>query len=125
MTSFEQYLIGVGYKKHLFNNRTMNDEPTNKHVISTMVNLDHRYIHDKHDQIICFGLHEAEKPPTLKYPRPRIEVLRTSVIDGVAVYSREDERFDDAMNLALRKEDPETIYRAIFDKSIVLKYDIR
>ena len=91
MTEFEDMLIDKGYIKHILNCKTMMYEIANKHVISTMVNLDHRYIHktdevllkkieqgksvmdddftfeDRKD-VICFGLHEKGKPPTLIHP---------------------------------------------------------
>lgn len=147
MTNFENMLIDKGYIKHILNCKTVKYEIANKHVISTMVNLDHRYIH-KTDEVllkkieqgksvmdddftwedrkgvICFGLHEANKPPTLVNPRPKISVKRERDFNGEKIVVIEDERFDDSMNLALSKEEPEQIFKALFDPSIFFNYDL-
>ena len=147
MTAFENMLIDKGYKKYVLNCKTMKYEPTDKHIISTMVNLDHRYIHETDEVIlkkieqgksvmdddftwedrkgvICFGLHEANKPPTLINPRPKISVKRECDFNGEKMVVIEDERFDDSMNLALSKEKPEQIFKALFDDSIFFEYDL-
>lgn len=142
MTNFENMLIDRGYIKHILNCKTMKYELANKHVVSTMVNLDHRYIH-KTDEVllkkieqgksvtledrkgvICFGLHEANKPPTLINPRPKISVKRERDFNGKKMVVIEDQRFDDSMNLALSKEKPEQIFKALFDSSIFFNYDL-
>jgi len=147
MTNFENMLIDKGYIKHILNCKTMKYETANNHVISTMVNLDHRYIH-KTDEVllkkteqgksvieddftfedrkgvICFGLNEANKPPTLINPRPKIRVKRERDFNGKKTILMEDERFDDSMNLALSKEEPEQIFKALFDSSIFFNYDL-
>lgn len=143
MTNFENMLIDKGYIKHILNCKTMKYEIANKHVISTMVNLDHRYIH-KTDEVllkkieqgksvmdddftwedrkgvICFGLHEKGKPPTLINPRPRIEVKR--IKDGKEVI--ENEQFDDSMNVVLKDIPHEEIFKAMYDTDIVIKIDL-
>lgn len=68
MTGFEKYLIDNGWEKFVMNTNTMELERTDKHIISTMVNLDHRYFKDGNQ--IIFGLSEKGKPCTLIYPRP-------------------------------------------------------
>ena len=142
MTNFENMLIDRVYIKHILNCKTMKYELANKHVVSTMVNLDHRYIH-KTDEVllkkieqgksvtledrkgvICFGLHEANKPPTLINPRPKISVKRERDFNGKKMVVIEDQRFDDSMNLALSKEKPEQIFKALFDSSIFFNYDL-
>ena len=142
MKNFENMLIDRGYIKHILNCKTMKYEVANKHVVSTMVNLDHRYIH-KTDEVllkkieqgksvtledrkgvICFGLHEANKPPTLINPRPKISVKRERDFNGKKMVVIEDQRFDDSMNLALSKEKPEQIFKALFDSSIFFNYDL-
>ena len=147
MTAFENMLINKGYIKHILNCKTMKYEPTDKHVISTMVNLDHRYIH-KNDEVllkkieqgksvmdndftwedrkgvICFGLHEPNKPPTLINPRPKISVKRERDFNGKKTIVIENENFDDSMNLILSKEKPEQIFKALFDDSIFFEYDL-
>lgn len=114
MTIFEKFLLDNGYKKHFYNPKTKQNELTDKHIISTIVNLDHRYI--KGDSIFYFGLHEKGKPPTLISPRPRISVRRNGII--------EDERMDDSMNIVLSKENPLDIFNAIFDTDKVFEYDL-
>ena len=117
MTKFEKYLIENGYVKYILNYKTMKYEVSNSHVISTMSNIDHRYIHseDKANEI-CFGLSEAGKPPTLISPRPKIIVIRENMV--------EDERFDDSMNLVLNRESPKDILNALFDETVLFKYDL-
>lgn len=147
MTIFEKLLINKGYKKFVLNCKTMKFEPTKKHILSTMVNLDHRYIHKtdynilnkiKEDKsvmdkdftwedrlgVICFGLNEKGKPPTLKYPRPKIKVKKEYFINGEKIIEYKDESFDDSMNLVLNKEKPEQIFKALFDNSICFEYHI-
>ena len=69
---------------------------------------------------ICFGLHEVGKPPTLISPRPRIEVKR--IKDGKEVI--ENEQWDDSMNVVLKDIPHEEIFKAMYDKSIVIKIDL-
>ena len=147
MTNFENMLIDKGYIKHVLNGKTMKYEIAKNHVISTMVNLDHRYIHktdevllkkieqgksvmdddftfDDRKGVICFGLHEANKPPTLIRPRPKIRVKRIREYNGEKQTVIESEIFDDSMNLILQKEKPEQIFKALFDSSIFFNVDL-
>ena len=118
------------------------------HNISTLVNLAHSYFH-KDDKIILqkisnsipvfveegtlptitledrkgeiiFGLHEAKKPPTLIYPRPRIEIKR--IKDGKIII--EGEYLDDSMNIVLNYVPHEEIFKAMYDNTIILKVDL-
>lgn len=142
MTKFEEDLISLGYLVHTLNCKTMKYEKGRK-LISTMVNIDHRYIH-KDDKVlldkiekgisvmedeftpedrkseICFGLHEHGKPPTLISPQPSIKVKRN--INGQLV--TENETLDNSMNVVLRGMSFKKIYEAMFDKSIVLEIDL-
>lgn len=122
MTSFESMLLDKGYTKHIFNCKTMEHEPTEKHEISSMVNLDHRYILG--DRYIVFGLHERHRPPTLISPRPRITIQREREINGEKVTVFEDETLDDSMNVLLTKIDNEDIYDALYDDSIKFFIDL-
>ena len=143
MTQFEQMLLDKGYIKHIFNCKTMKFEIAEKHTISTMVNIDHRYFHKTDGNVlhkiaigksvtdedfsledrkgeICFGLHEVGKPPTLISPRPRIEVKR--IKNGKELI--ENEQYDDSMNVVLKDVPLEEIFKAMYDKSIVIKIDL-
>lgn len=143
MTQFEQMLLQKGYLKYILNGLTMKFEIAEAHHVSTMVNLDHRYFHHTDENIlrkiasgksvlekdftwhdrkgeICFGLHEAEKPPTLISPRPRIKVKR--IKNGKHI--TENEERDDSMNAALLHMPHEQIFEAMYDKSIVLEIDL-
>lgn len=142
MTKFEEELIDNGYLTHTFNWKTMKYERW-RNIISTMVNLDHRYIHKDNklmlDKInsgisvmgddftfkdregeICFGLNEFGKPPTLISPRPRIEIKR--IIEGNIVF--ENEQIDDSMNIVLREKSFKEIFKAMYDDRIVIKIDL-
>ncbi len=141
-TAFETFLISKGYIKHILNCKTMKFELAKGHTISTMVNLDHRYIHESDKNLldkiasgksvmdkeftwddrrgeICFGLNEAYKPPTLCSPRPRILVKRQK--DDKIYY--ENEQWDDSMNIVLNEVKFEEIFKAMFDKSVVFEFD--
>ena len=143
MTQFEQMLLDKGYIKHILNCKTMKFEIAKGHTISTMVNLDHRYFHNTDENIlqkiasgksvmeedftwddrkgeICFGLHEAGKPPTLISPRPRIEVKR--IKEGNEVI--ESEQYDDSMNVVLKDIPHEEIFKAMYDRNIVIKINL-
>lgn len=116
MTGFELFLISKGYLKYKYNFKTQKlDLVLNEHIISTMSNLSYTYVHpDNPEIIITYGLNELGKPPTLIYPRPRIQVTKED-----RIYN---EQYDDSMNLVFMKETFEDILKAIFDRSIVFKY---
>ena len=140
MTRFEGFLIDKGYGMYVLNCKEMKYQKANQHIISTMVNLDHRYIHNTDlnllDKInkgksvmdedftwddrkgeICFGLHEKDKPCTLISPRPRIRVLKNDITLT--------EQNDDAMNIVLKEIEYEEIFKAMYDKSICFEFDLR
>lgn len=145
ISKFEEYLLSIGYIKFLFDCKTMKYTRATSHNISTMTNLDHRFIHktdlnalakidaaqslryptfilgDRKGEI-CFGIHESGKPPTLIYPRPRICIYRTK--GGKDVVDK-NELLDDNMNIVLRAFSPEEIFKAMYNKSIVLNVDMR
>ena len=143
MTSFENFLIEKGYIRFAFDTAKGKYYQPKLYVISTMSNLYHLYIHKsdvnllskikegkstKNNSItpedrkneITFGLHQQDKPPTLIYPRPRIKIKRTKE-DNIII---EDGQFDDSMNIVLQKENFNQILKAMYDKSICLKYDL-
>lgn len=143
MTKFEQFLLYKGYIKHILNGKTMKFEIAKSHIISTMVNIDHRYFHETDKTIldkiesgksvmdedftwedrkgeICFGLREQGKPATLISPRPIIKVKR--IKDGKEVI--ENEELDNSMNIVLKDISHDKIFKAMFDKSICLEIDL-
>jgi hypothetical protein len=148
MTKFETMLIDKGYIKHILNCKTMKYERTDKHTLSSMKNLDHRYIHkdnkvlldkiaqglsvmdednftwEDRESEICFGMCEVGKPPTLISPRPKITVKRERDFGDEKHIVTEDQYFDYSMNMVLMKEDPELIFDALFDSSIFFHYDL-
>lgn len=112
---------------------------------STMVvgGLDIRFVKDgDFENPIVWGLNEYNSPPTIVYPRPRIIVKRVRKqsstyrrvsMKGVEIIKRidpknyisiENELRDDSMNLVLEKEDSELIFEALYDSSIIFKYDL-
>ena len=144
MTSFEKYLIEKGYIMFAFDVIKMQYYKPERHVISTMTNLGHIYIH-KSDKVILdkivqgkrvvgedcitfedrkneivFGLSEKDKPPTLISPRPRIKIKRS--INGNTVFDYEN--MDDSVNIVLSKENHGKILNAMYDKNIVFEYDL-
>lgn len=136
MTQFEQMLLDKGYIKHILNCKTMKFEVAKGHAISTMANLNYRYINETDTNLlskiadgksvidkyftcedrngeICFGLREVGKPPTLISPRPRIEVKR--IKEGNVVI--ENEQHDDSMNVVLRSTSHNEIFQ-IMSKNV-------
>lgn len=75
--------------------------------------IDVRYI--KNEIEIIWGLSEFKKPPTLISPRPRIHFTNK---DGNLI----NQFGDDPVNICLKKESNEDIYKALFDKSILFNY---
>jgi len=144
MTAFETFLMDKGYKKFILNCKTMKFEPTDKHIISTMVNLDHTYVHENNktflkkiedgvsvmdninfssavrNKSIVFGLHEYKKPATLVYPRPRIKIKR--IRDKKEVI--ENELYDDSMNVVLSMFSYDEIFKAMYNKKIIFEIDL-
>jgi len=141
MTSFEQMLLDKGYIKYVLNCKIMKYEIAEGHELSSMGNIDHRYFHktdtnilnkiangdsvmdkitnDDRKNEITFGLHERGKPPTLIHPRPRIEIKK--IKDNKEVLERE--WYDDSMNVVLLHTAYDEILKAMFDRSIILKFD--
>ena len=136
MTAFEQYLKDKGYIKFVLNMKTRRFEKSTDHAISTMVNLDHRYIHkddkeflehienntpltdipmDVREREIIFGLREADKPATLIYPRPQIQIFKEEGQEFI------NQNYDDAMNIVLSKVDFDTIFEAMFNDNKIIK----
>ena len=72
-------------------------------------------VYIKDDLKIWWGLNEQSKPPTLCYPRPNIMLKIADCSFG--------NQFDDAMNICLKEESNEDIFKALFDKTIFFKYD--
>jgi hypothetical protein len=118
MTKFETFLIDKGYTMYAFNAKENKLYKPKTHVISTMVNLGHIYIHNSNK--IVFGLHEKGKPTTLISPRPRIEIKRL-IDDKVVIF---DEWYDDSMNVVLSKINFEDIFKAMYNKEIILKIEL-
>ncbi len=72
-SKFEQYLLNNGWKKHRWTENGLVPETKGRHEISTMSNIDYRYI--KGDRVISYGLFSAGFPPTLVSPQPLINVI--------------------------------------------------
>lgn len=136
MTKFEKFLLNKGYMMFAFNAKEMKYYKPQSHIISTMVNLGHTYIHSSDTNLlgkierednnitwedrkneIRFGLNEKDKPTTLIYPRPRIEVIKEE--NGYRKVI--NEKLDDAVNIVFAKIDFETILTAMFDKTKLIE----
>ena len=119
MSIFEQYLHLIGFRpfkkvaEGKKSNRTYTMVPINEiecGFFSTMVPGRLENIWVKDDKQIHWGLHEANKPPTLVWPRPveRIPVIHKGI--GCISISRFD---DDHMNRLLKEKTPEEIFKMI------------
>lgn len=144
MTKFEEFLLSRGYLKFGFDVKSMKYFKPKDHIISTMVNLGHSYIHksdtnllekielgksvmdndftwEDRKNIIEIGLHEKDKPVTLISPRPRIRIKRK---DNKQFEVIEDEKLDDSMNIILSKIEFDKILEAMYDKSICFEINL-
>jgi hypothetical protein len=147
MTKFEGFLIDNGYIMFAFNAKEMKYYKPKVHIISTMVNLGHSYIHNSDTNLlnkieqgksvmendftledrkkeIVFGLREKDKPSTLISPRPKIRVKKFITINGKQIEVIEDEAFDNSMNIVLSKINFEDILKAMYDDSICFNFDL-
>lgn len=108
MIAFEKYLIEQGWLKHKYNLIKGCLEPTTDIELSTMRNIDYRYVHpiDK-SKVIVIGIHYSDCPPTLVSPTPTVK-------------GKQDLTGYERLGL-LEKYDFETIVNAMFDKSIILE----
>lgn len=117
MDAFEKFLVEKGYKVSHMNHSTMKREDGYLN-ISTLVNLSNEY--EKDGVTICYGLYEANKPPTLIGPRPipcwRIEP--NTLKDGKFKTCFGVPCDDDIMNQILRKVDFEIILKHILNRNI-------
>lgn len=104
MNKLIEYLLSIGFKI-----------TSNKDDFYTVLSKDGRKI--------IFGLSEHKKPPTLIRPRPIIEFKRFHK-GNPKLTETICERFDDSVNYVLSNEPMERIYEAMFDKSIVFRYDL-
>lgn len=120
MTEFEQFLISTGYIKYIFNGKKGDYELAQSHHISTITNIDYRYIkNNDFNNPIIFGLHVNKKPPTLIYPRPNMVLINANGIHDYTI-----RRFsDDYMNRILRDNPPHEVYNALFDKTKIYKFN--
>lgn len=119
MIKFEEYLISKGYEMFAYSFDKGYYKPST-HIISTMVNLGHIYIHPDKEHKIIIGLHEKDRPVTLITPRPKLKVIRL-IEDKIVTFN---EQRDDEMNVTLSKIDFDLIYEAMFDKSKVIEIDL-
>jgi hypothetical protein len=145
MTKFEEFLIDKGHIMYAFDFKEEKFYKPKGHIISTMVNLYHFYIHNSnidlikkiengenvknftendYEKIIQYGLHEYNKPSTLISPRPRIQVKRFRTYFEEQHKVIETEKNDDSINIVISKINFEEIYKAMYDKSIVFKFDL-
>ena len=122
-------------------------EAAPKHLLSSLGDMAYTYIHksdvallkkikeghgftfnekseEEFKNTILFGLNEHNMPPTLLRPRPKIRVIRErSFGNGKKMNVLETEFFDNSMNVVLLQEDYETIFKAMYDHSIVFEYN--
>ncbi|AGO47367.1 hypothetical protein Phi19:1_gp077 [Cellulophaga phage phi19:1] len=70
---------------------------------------------------IVFGLHEQGQPPTLISPRPNIKRVNEIINDEGKVL-RTNLITDEAVTYVLRNENPELVYKSLFDDSIEFNY---
>lgn len=116
-----QYLVeDLGYKSYRYVDEKLVSNTMNS--FSSMVNggLHVIYLRSTNDIPIIYGLHLIGYPPTLISPRPKI---RVSKIEGNCVETF-NEKTDDAMNICLKEELPQDIYKAMFDKTLEFRYEI-
>lgn len=116
------YLKKLGYSQYrkIYKNKEWVLEPALTDDFSTMMPGRICILYIKDDREIYWGLSEHNKPPTLLYPRPNIEVVRKHPWGVV----KETELWDDSMNMCLKKETSEDIYKAMYDDTVIFKYNL-
>lgn len=134
-SKFEEYLISLGYKPQIHTKHGYIDADREHLSYSTMDILSIRYVNG--DKEIHYGLHEHHHPPCLIWPRPKVRILRDikcPEYSGIPFINKDDpdknfaletEAFDRNIDILFQKESIEDIYNAIFDDSIIFKYDLR
>lgn len=86
--------------------------------------LDTRFILNKDISTeIIYGLGYVGDPPTLVSPRPRINLIIENILDDRPIIIHEDNNV--SVDVCLKKEKPEDIFKAMYDKSIVFEYNIK
>jgi len=114
-TNIQEYLKGLGFIPFRYDTKN-NDykECYRDNHFSTMTPSNLSYLsvyYKKEKETFIFGLREANKPPTLISPRPKIVVNYIDNNDVLVKIKTEIE--DDAMNICLLKQSPLEILEAI------------
>ena len=103
MIPFERHLLNIGYKKYRYKDDVWSLEKKNHHHISSIDNVQYRYVKNDNNIDFYVGLHEYKKPPTLIYPRPKLKIDNKNYIKYP----------DDFMNRILMKYSPTYILHCI------------
>jgi len=144
MDKLERYLVDKNYISFVYCCKTSKYKKTEQYQLSSMTNLDHRYIPindldingedikiKTFDNMIIYGLHEYKKPPTLIYPRPNINIIfddeknlmevklrvKTSEIYSSEIYVRYSS--DDYINILLQLSNYDDLMESIKNDNLI------
>ncbi len=105
--SFEEYLLNKGYTKMVLNTKTMKLELPSKYtILSTMGNLDFRYVKEGYKTII-YGLYECNKPPVWIEPKPYSLLSKEELLEGLGHFG------NDLLNKIYQKHTNDDIYESL------------
>jgi hypothetical protein len=111
-SGFERFLHSKGYRLKVYRNREL--VSVKRFTLSLMGDSAAYYIKD--NQTVIYGLNEKGKPPTLLSPLPQVFVKRETETKSNIHQS--------SIEVMFQQESYEQIYEAMFDQSIVFRYDL-
>lgn len=121
-SGFESFLHSKGYRLKVYRNREL--VSVKRFTLSSMSDLAAYYLSDDNETII-YGLGERGKPPTLLSPLPRVFVKRPIEDDeNPNAFVIDTESNQSSIEVMFQQESYEQIYEAMFDQSIVFRYDL-
>jgi hypothetical protein len=111
-SGFESFLHSKGYRLKVYRNREL--VSVKRFTLSFMGDSAAYYIKD--NQTVIYGLKEKGKPPTLLSPLPQVFVKRET--------GTKSNTHQSSIEVMFQQESYEQIYEAMFDQSIVFRYDL-
>ena len=137
--TFTELLEEKGYKPYKFVIKGKWTEDVDVYSFFTPIKFEHRYVRSNYntlleggittyfvknfdfDNPIIFGLYESKKTATLIHPRPIIKRNNRAVTSSGEVITTTF-MTTEAVTHVINHEDPELVFKSLFDKSIEFNY---